>query len=412
MLAGNCESISLPSSLAGNYLIKTFMDRDAEINYCALVEVLDSNSDGRVDKGWGTFIINPNPERELGIHITEPLAATGIEQFGVQVFKQVRGRYFLLAGTHPEANDNSANSCQSSLPSSDVVHNNNTMFHQTIEVAKPHFQANSNFAAIQFNQKDLSECSDTDVFLTNGSSSPADNSDKLIMLRTQLQTNNQGWTVTIPGDSPGCNLDGADNIQGRLFNNVASNNVCNDAATTTSGQFFHIELSSSRQTAGDWISSIASTWSLAVANPYMLRLHKGWNLISVPLFPDDKADSLFNAFQVGKLWRFMNNQYNQSVNLSPKNGYWLYSMTDTDMNGIAVNGSESLTVQISEAELHTGWNLIGPVTAPSFDNNAIINFTAILPVDSFLEPIWEWDGNKFVVAAHFKLGRGYWVFKK
>jgi hypothetical protein len=45
MLQGQCESISVPSSLVGQVKVKAFKDTGNGKSYCVLIESIDSNSD-------------------------------------------------------------------------------------------------------------------------------------------------------------------------------------------------------------------------------------------------------------------------------------------------------------------------------------------------------------------------------
>src|SRR5262245_36747076 len=56
MLQGSCD-FAVPNSLNEIMQVKTFTDRRNGRNYCLLMEVRDQNGDGRVDNGFGTFIV-------------------------------------------------------------------------------------------------------------------------------------------------------------------------------------------------------------------------------------------------------------------------------------------------------------------------------------------------------------------
>lgn len=45
--------------------VRAFIDSENGRGYCLFMEVLDANNDGKVDRGWGTFIVDPNAVREL-----------------------------------------------------------------------------------------------------------------------------------------------------------------------------------------------------------------------------------------------------------------------------------------------------------------------------------------------------------
>ncbi len=131
MLAGGCDDIELPASLAGFYSIGSFTDTSNGAAYCVLIEVEDANGNNRVDRAWGTFITNPAARRELHIHISHPLADAVTETQGIEVFKAVDARSVLLSGTHRNASGVQA-ACQGENET-DVAHNAATAYHAAVE---------------------------------------------------------------------------------------------------------------------------------------------------------------------------------------------------------------------------------------------------------------------------------------
>jgi hypothetical protein len=105
MLNGSCDDIVLSASLYTNHSVSTFHDVDTGEDYRVLREDVDVDGDGRVDKGWGTGIINQNPIRELGINAVHPLADQNTQMEAVLVFRGIGSRTYILAGTHREASN-------------------------------------------------------------------------------------------------------------------------------------------------------------------------------------------------------------------------------------------------------------------------------------------------------------------
>ena len=68
MLNGQCGS-PLPASLASQMQRRTFTDSQNGKSYCLLLETQDTNNDGYVDKGWGTFIVYNDAVREYNVAI-------------------------------------------------------------------------------------------------------------------------------------------------------------------------------------------------------------------------------------------------------------------------------------------------------------------------------------------------------
>ena len=56
MLGGSCD-FQPPASLSGIVKVRTFTDSGNGKSYCVLMEVQDSDGNGMVDRGCGTFIL-------------------------------------------------------------------------------------------------------------------------------------------------------------------------------------------------------------------------------------------------------------------------------------------------------------------------------------------------------------------
>ncbi len=265
-ITGDCVTgITLPASLVSTYQLMTFTDTENNQPYCVLMEILDANSDGKVDKGWGTFIVNPNATRKLSIQIAHPKADANTREQGIGVFKNTGARSFLMAGTHRHANA-AASLCQApclgtTYQEADVAHNDATLFHRTVEKLKD--QNISGFVALQFHGMGTSTCSGVDVYMTYGRDEPPLAGDTLSQLKSNLSSHNSTWVITVPGDTPLCTLNGSCNVQGRLLNNVPSGDVCGVEAIGVSGKFIHIEQKIDMRAAANWIAAIEETFPLS-----------------------------------------------------------------------------------------------------------------------------------------------------
>jgi predicted small secreted protein len=126
-----------------------------------------------------------------------------------------------------------------------------------------------------------------------------------------------------------------------------------------------------------------------------LNLLESWNLISLPVTPDDSHyQTLFpNALQAPFLF---NGSYQVAEQLQPGNGYWLNNTTGESVNisGVAV---ENLTLSLQK-----GWNLIG-------GGFCDVSVSSIEDPDSIIiQPIFEFDGA-YQTATTISAGKGYWV---
>lgn len=129
MLAGACN-FTLPSAIASAAQIRTFTDTSTSKSYCLLMEVLDGNNNGKVDRGWGAFMVNPNATLEISHQAPHPLADLNTENESIGVFGGTNSRSWLMTGAHRLA-ASGANSCQSSYGAADAAHNVTNMFHAT-----------------------------------------------------------------------------------------------------------------------------------------------------------------------------------------------------------------------------------------------------------------------------------------
>ncbi|MEW5721091.1 MAG: hypothetical protein AB1817_20870, partial [Chloroflexota bacterium] len=263
MLAGKCNDIVLPESLKIAYIIGSFRDKQNGATYCVLMESLDANKDNRIDRGWGTFIVNNQPTRELSIQAPHPLYDIATETQAMAVFKGVNARSFLLAGSHRDANP-TRSTCQPSTGEgeADAAHNETSLFFIATQALSEYYNANGKaWTAIQFHGMGTSSCPGVDAFLTYGFSALPEPGAKILDLRANIAARDPKWVITVPGDSPVCNLTGGTNVEGRLLNNVPADQVCATGATAYTGKFIHIEQKTNLRAAiADWIAAINATW--------------------------------------------------------------------------------------------------------------------------------------------------------
>jgi len=155
----------------------------------------------------------------------------------------------------------------------------------------------------------------------------------------------------------------------------------------------------------------------------------GWNLISLPIEPCNRAvdavlwtqdrdgeeeaagamrDGRRGTIYTGAVWRFVNDgvnegHYEQVTELHALVGYWVYApaAVTVTVTGTAPAGRESLA-------LNKGWNLVGPAEDVGTPQNADLQGHA-----------WWWDTAAGAYAAldpagvgAFKAGKGFWLFAK
>lgn len=256
MLQGSC-SVTLPASLAGIAELRTFTDSGNGRSYCLLMEVLDANNNGKVDRGWGTFIVFADATREISHHAPHPISDSTTENQAINIFRDTDSRSYLVAGAHRSANGGSS-SCQSSYGPADVAHNVNNMFHAT-NIELMGFYGVNDWWAIQWHGMAADTCSQAEVYLSHGRNVVPGASEKIAVLKNNLLAYHPTWKVETTGTGA-CTLNATDNTQGRLINGVPEAQVCGTAATSHTGRFIHIEQDPGFRTPADWVGAINDTW--------------------------------------------------------------------------------------------------------------------------------------------------------
>jgi hypothetical protein len=260
MLAGKCDDIALPASLAKIYSVANFKDKQNQASYCAALEILDENANGTIDRGWGTFIVNSNATRELSIQAPHPLADIATDAQAISVFKAVNARSYLLAGSHRDANTRKSTCSNVNEGEADATHNAGTFFQTAVE-ATADFYKTKDWHAIQFHGMAATTCPNVDAFLSYGVQLAPKPGDKILELRANILKQQPKWSVTVFGETPPCNLYATENVSGRLLNGVPSDQVCTLPASNYSGKFIHIEQKIAlRSATADWIAAISATW--------------------------------------------------------------------------------------------------------------------------------------------------------
>lgn len=189
-----------------------------------------------VEKGWGSVIVRPDPERNLAIHAPHPVFDLDTHREAVDVFQQTGARVLLLAGTHRCANqavspcDGTSSVCgDGRYHVSDMAHVVLAPFQATHAVFTARFPELVSFS---LHGNGSTDCET--VFLSNGT----DAVEQPALQQLQEALGERGVRVGVPGRSS-CVLVGSTNVQGRLTN--GSPQPCTEAAATATGHFIHVE---------------------------------------------------------------------------------------------------------------------------------------------------------------------------
>jgi len=238
----DCDAIELPDALESIYEVFSFHDDFDDQDYCVAMEVLDANDDDVVDRGWGTLIVDPTPERALSIDIPHAIEDDDTNIEGIAIFKGVGAHTFLMTGSNREANEG-ASTCQSGEHVSDVAHSTqNLFFPAVVEIDEHYTSVAVEHTAIQFHGMKASGCPNVNVYITHGSEDTPAAGDSIVALKNALLAVQPAWSVANPGE-PGalCGKNGTNNVEGRYLNTGDESLVCGSDVDTYNGRFIHIE---------------------------------------------------------------------------------------------------------------------------------------------------------------------------
>jgi hypothetical protein len=159
---------------------------------------------------------------------------------------------------------------------------------------------------------------------------------------------------------------------------------------------------------------------------YSLQLHTGWNLISLPVMPEDtdvldvmnSVTGNWNStwsYEAGNLKRYDltgPDFLNDLTTIEPGKGYWI-DMKSEDT--LSVSGSEPTNKSIS---LTSGWNLVGYNSLSSMSTTEAMN-----SVDGNWNSVWSYEDGTWkrydLTGPDFlndlitmESGKGYWIDMK
>ncbi len=226
---------------------------DADFPFYQLIEFTDNGFQNRVyyllkeqiptQRGWGTFIINPNFRREIAVEIPHPRFDVNTHREGTDVFRETEAHFLLMSGTHRCANNEeslcsgTSSACEGSgqpYKISDMAHYEKAVFQLFHEIVTSRFPG---LYSINLHGNSRSNCED--FFLSSGVGSIA--TSILLDIKSDLLTSG-GVTAAVTGDGTStCPLVGSTNVQGRYTN--GSSDPCTQVAASPNGFFIHIEQS-------------------------------------------------------------------------------------------------------------------------------------------------------------------------
>lgn len=183
-----------------------------------------------VNRGWGTYVFATSGvwDRPVVIEAPHPMYDINTHAESPDVWRMVKARYLIMAGTHRNANSASS-PCSGSYKISDMAHVVDAIFHVTHEEI---VDFNPSYYQVQLHGFG-STCSE-DIFSANGSSSQV--TAKLLEFTDDLVARGINAKTL---DNSSCNYNATTNTQGRYTN--GSSNICTQNASSITEQFVHIE---------------------------------------------------------------------------------------------------------------------------------------------------------------------------
>ena len=127
---------------------------------------------------------------------------------------------------------------------------------------------------------------------------------------------------------------------------------------------------------------------------YTLMLKEGWNMVSLPVLPDDtSAEVVLGDVGFYQLITWTGTSYEPAYTFKAGKGYWLLVLNEVN---ISITGRPLWTIQV---DLVPGWNM---VSGPCVD----VQGADVFP--GFFQ-LLTWSGASYIVASEFTPGMGYWA---
>jgi len=150
-----------------------------------------------------------------------------------------------------------------------------------------------------------------------------------------------------------------------------------------------------------------------LAAEFTLELEPGWNLVSLPIAPDDPLpQAVFGGVSLGTVWEYAPEQgcYVEAEQIQPGRGYWVYApvpagWADDPLPPLTVTGSNTRGITVP---LHAGWNLLGPI---SYEPYGALPVPLTMSSGTRVQAgtVWAWRDNRYYQVDSLPCGTGAWV---
>jgi hypothetical protein len=157
------------------------------------------------------------------------------------------------------------------------------------------------------------------------------------------------------------------------------------------------------------VSNIATGETASTAE-VTIDLQAGWNMISVPVTPDDaSAETLFPSASAVYTWNSDTRSYdrvsatNIVTTIEPGRGYWV---AVDDPCAATIEGAPC--IELTDHLLSGGWNMVGSICEETV---AVADLSTNAPGTLQAESVYAWDPitQSFVPVSWIESGKGYWI---
>jgi alpha-tubulin suppressor-like RCC1 family protein len=144
-------------------------------------------------------------------------------------------------------------------------------------------------------------------------------------------------------------------------------------------------------TGGDSVQYFTIVWSSQLITSVHFDMQVGWNLISLPIIPEDAhVNALFP--DIAYAYEYKNGSYASVDQLETGKGYWIKTAT----TGYDISGEPFTSYTLT---LDQGWHLIGAV------KNTIVN---PFPGEC-VEVLYSYQNGSYSLDSELVQGKGYWI---
>jgi len=141
---------------------------------------------------------------------------------------------------------------------------------------------------------------------------------------------------------------------------------------------------------GDRLCAYSVDWTIEKT----LELSAGWNMVSLPVEPEDPAaTSVLDGVGFHQLVTWSGSSYASATSFDAGQGYWLLVLEDVD---ISISGIPVTEVTLN---LSPGWSMVG-------GPDEIVQASEVFP--GFYQLV-TWSGSSYIAASEFIPGSGYWA---